>query len=138
MARLGLLSGGRRSLEVRDLVLVFTLVPGPASPAEIPLGFDAPAAAGARDRAWVTDTPHDNRGRVSVCAAARRLLMAAGAAALSRGRLVVEVDDLLLALFENEQGIDMFTKIGVDPYRARQPLVRERLLSAAAGDSFGS
>jgi hypothetical protein len=138
--------GGRADLQVRDLVLVFTLASGPASLSGIRLSFNESLAAAERDRAWIASAAVDPRAMIWVSDAARRLLMAAAGVALIRGSSVVEVDDanvrtprpsgkgLLLVLLDDEHGADLFSRIGLNAYRAKHSLIRGRRLRDTASD----
>jgi hypothetical protein len=78
---------GRSELEPVDLLLAFTLVPGPAHAAGLRLSLDEEGAANERDRAWAptgSDTP-DKWAGIGHSVATRRLLMIAGGGALIRG-----------------------------------------------------
>lgn len=122
---------GRRDLEVTDLLLAFTLRPGPALAAGLILSLDDRQAALERDRAWTASASEDSRSPVGPSGSARRQLMAAGAVALQRGSSVVELSDLLLALLDDEAAADLFERIGLDRYSIRNSIRREHALAAA-------
>lgn len=120
---------GRSDIEVDDLVLCFTLRPGPAVTAGLWLTFDEALAATERDQAWTAPAERGDRWLVGPSDAARHQLMAAGGIALLRGTSIIEPSDLLLALLDDETNTDIFERIGVDRYRARNAIKREHALT---------
>jgi hypothetical protein len=122
---------GRDEVEVADLVLAFTLRPGPATAAGLVLTFDESQAATERDKAWTSPAAAaDHWAHIGPSDAARRRLMAAGATALLRGSSLIELSDLLLALLDDELSASLFAGIGLDPYRTKNSIKREQALAS--------
>ena len=121
---------GRSELGTVDVLLAFTLQPGPAVAAGLRLTFDEDRAVAERDRAWTSASPRGERHlRVTASPGVRGLVMTAGGGALIRGSSLIELTDLLLALIVDESNAAMFERIALDRFRTKNSLEREHALA---------